>query len=149
MKNTKVRKRCSNCKKVKSLTEYYVRSEGIGLRPACKECHNKQGRIWRLKNVEKTKEWKLKNKEKIRKHTRVGNKKYRRNHTKIVKAYRVLCNAISSGRIKKPEVCSVCKNSFEKARIEGHHKDYDCKLDVIWVCRKCHRKLHNRSELVR
>jgi hypothetical protein len=29
-----------------------------------------------------------------------------------------------------------------------HHEDYDKPLEVIWVCRPCHLKLHNEISML-
>lgn len=54
-------------------------------------------------------------------------------------------DAIKSGKLIKPEKCSIC-NSMD--RIEGHHADYDKPLDVIWVCKKCHMMIHKNLKEV-
>lgn len=47
--------------------------------------------------------------------------------------------ALKEGKLKRPRVCSQChKEGF----IEGHHEDYSRPLEVVWLCRACHRQLH-------
>jgi len=48
--------------------------------------------------------------------------------------------AVANGRLSRPVVCSACNMPHE--RIEGHHEDYTRPLDVIWLCKPCHRKVH-------
>lgn len=45
---------------------------------------------------------------------------------------------LNRGKIKKLP-CRDCGS--EKS--EAHHEDYDKPLEVIWLCRDCHLKLHN------
>lgn len=46
---------------------------------------------------------------------------------------------IKNKKIEKPESCSICGN---KTNLDGHHPDYSKPLEVIWVCRSCHAKVH-------
>lgn len=46
-------------------------------------------------------------------------------------------NAIKAGKLDR-QPCFMCRN--EKS--EGHHFDYDKPLKVIWLCKKCHVKIH-------
>ncbi len=41
-----------------------------------------------------------------------------------------------------PEPCSRCGGT---TNIEMHHEDYDEPLKIIWLCRVCHRELHQAS----
>lgn len=50
--------------------------------------------------------------------------------------------AVSRGDIMRPSVCSKCKTEMTSDVVEGHHEDYNKPFDVIWLCRKCHIKLH-------
>jgi ribosomal protein S27AE len=53
-----------------------------------------------------------------------------------------LRDAIKKGVIERPENCSQCgKECFPDA----HHFDYDLPLDVFWLCRKCHLKIHREG----
>jgi hypothetical protein len=47
--------------------------------------------------------------------------------------------AIRKGVLVRPSTCSRC-GSMD--RIEGHHEDYAKPLDVVWLCRLCHRRHH-------
>jgi ribosomal protein S27AE len=48
--------------------------------------------------------------------------------------------AIETGKLTKPTECSMCGSS--KNIQAHHHKGYDVqhRLDVVWLCGKCHRK---------
>jgi hypothetical protein len=54
-----------------------------------------------------------------------------------------VCCAVKSGKLIKPETCSVCNT---KGYIMGHHEDYNKPLEVIWVCWKCHEGIHAKKE---
>lgn len=57
----------------------------------------------------------------------------------------ILNNAIKRGFIIKPNRCSICKEKTN--RINGHHKDYNKPLKVLWVCSSCHKKIHSKNFL--
>jgi len=46
--------------------------------------------------------------------------------------------ALRKGRISK-QACRECRSP----KSETHHPDYGKPLDVVWLCRPCHRKTHN------
>jgi hypothetical protein len=49
--------------------------------------------------------------------------------------------AIVSGRLIRPEACEQCGRP---AKVDAHHhKGYGAKLDVLWLCRKCHFRVHH------
>jgi hypothetical protein len=43
------------------------------------------------------------------------------------------------GKIIKPICCQRCK---AKKILEAHHPDYKKPLEILWICRRCHAKLH-------
>lgn len=57
-------------------------------------------------------------------------------------ALRMLTLAIYHGDLTPPAVCQKC-GKF--ATVDGHHEDYSKPLDVIWLCRDCHKKEHKRD----
>lgn len=44
---------------------------------------------------------------------------------------------LKRGKLKK-EPCTTCGDK----KSQMHHPDYNFPLDVIWLCRKCHLKIH-------
>jgi len=63
---------------------------------------------------------------------------------KRIKARSDLNHAITQHRIKRGS-CQLCCDS----NTEGHHTDYNKPLDVVWLCFKCHRKVHENPELLK
>lgn len=71
-----------------------------------------------------------------------ANQKQRIVNCEKVLARRKLNHAIEYNRItKKP--CRDCGN----LKVEGHHPDYSKPLEVIWLCRRCHRIEEGRIKL--
>jgi len=69
--------------------------------------------------------------------------KYRRHLKMITKTHSAVNSAIKKGIIKKPHKCSMCG---EEGNLVGHHEDYSKPIDVIWVCRRCHSKIHMKND---
>lgn len=67
-------------------------------------------------------------------------KKYREKYPQRVKANRLLNEALKYNRVKKNEFCQVCGT----VAVIAHHYDYNKPLEVIWVCRQCHAKIHTK-----
>jgi hypothetical protein len=63
---------------------------------------------------------------------------YKKQYPQIERAHEILNRYVRRGKIIRPNVCSKCLK--EKRRIEGHHPDYNKPLEVVWLCRGCHRK---------
>ena len=55
-----------------------------------------------------------------------------------------LSNAIRDKRINRPIACTCCRKECVP---EGHHEDYTKPLEVIWLCRSCHCRLHRAEKL--
>lgn len=100
-------------------------------------------RLWYLKNkkrlIEKDKLYKEKNKDYFNK-IRKTYPSYAKNN--IYDSVRDRARGFIYRAKKKgllvPKACIVCG----EVKTEGHHKDYSKPLDVIWLCRKHHAKLH-------
>jgi hypothetical protein len=64
---------------------------------------------------------------------------YQRNKNKAL-AQRMTRLAIDRGELVRPATCEQCGGNT--CGIEAHHCDYDKPLDVMWLCRWCHKKWH-------
>ena len=138
-------KRCCRCKIEKELDEFSRdKSSKDGLQNKCKICQKQ----WYQLNKEKKKQYYQLNREKIREYSQLNKEKinqnknqyYHRNPEKQ-KARQKLNYAVRSGKIHKALYCSSCDSD---KHLEAHHTDYSKPLEVMWLCRTCHRELHNK-----
>lgn len=60
----------------------------------------------------------------------------------VTRCRNALTRAVKSGKIQRPDTCSDCGKG--SCQIQGHHEDYSKPLDVIWLCRVCHGRLHRK-----
>lgn len=65
-------------------------------------------------------------------------KKRRQGNPIKYKANTAVGNAIRDRRLTK-EPCYFCGTD---KRLQAHHHDYNKPLDVIWLCVRCHHRLH-------
>jgi hypothetical protein len=66
-------------------------------------------------------------------------------HKKKLAAWHAVEKAINNGTLVVPPVCEVCgKPPAGKggSALQSHHDDYDKPLDVKFLCKRCHMKLH-------
>ena len=64
-------------------------------------------------------------------------RKWREENPLAYQAQSAVSNAIRDGRLKRL-ACEFCGRDD----VHAHHKDYSKPLDVIWLCPKCHHRLH-------
>lgn len=62
---------------------------------------------------------------------------------KRIKARGILNHYLRDKNIIRPS-CNVCGHPMA----EAHHHDYDRPLDVVWLCFRHHREIHQHSELL-
>lgn len=147
-------KKCTKCGDIKSLEEYYFRKDNNKYRNECKECCKSRKRTSQEKRIVTQRKRREKNKDNINKYVRYWSKKRRKEKPDVVrledkidreryrdkrKAHLKVFTAIKNGIIVKPKKCHKCNSTIA---IEGHHEDYLKPLEVVWLCRKCHSKLH-------
>lgn len=86
----------------------------------------------------KARAWYEANKEAIKAKRRADNAMNRQK----VSARNKVRKALASGRLTKDKKCARCFASDRP--LEGHHHlGYDLPLDVVWVCRSCHRYIEH------
>ena len=137
-------------------------------RAANREHVNAQARGYYAKDPEKAKavaaKWRAANPEEARRRSNESGAKWRENHRELArrlnreynlrrrtespekyKAGYMVRNAIVQGVLRKPDECSTCGEEYPPLEIHAHHEDYDRPLDVIWLCRPCHKALHRKK----
>ncbi len=65
-------------------------------------------------------------------------------HRNKVNARGIMNYHLKVGHLSKPLVCSKC---LLKKKLEGHHEDYSKPLEVMWLCRKCHKVVDKKLSL--
>jgi len=125
-----ITKRCSKCKLEKNVSEFYRdKSSNDGRFCWCKQCHDKNN-----KKYQHTERFKAKR-------ARIT-KTYRKNHTQKYKATTILYHAIERKGFPKASTYKCIYNCGAQAE-QYHHPDYSKALNVIPVCDKCHKSIHN------
>ena len=66
---------------------------------------------------------------------------WRRANPEKYRAHVEVQKALISGELKKAP-CEVCADPI----VDAHHDDYSKPLDVRWLCRQHHVRLHNGGE---
>lgn len=125
----------------------------------CRSCSSKRMREWRSKNKERDKQTNIKSRlklaDKIKSKRRLKylageprnpntsevNRLWRINNREKVNAKAAVRLAIKNGVLNRPETCSYCNSNI---CIVAHHHDYTRRLDVVWLCQSCHRRLHSK-----
>jgi hypothetical protein len=164
MSDTIQTKRCTKCKRIKPLADFYrdkIKSDGHTSR--CKICTVNRIKAFRKTPVGKlysrniSSKYRQNNREKFKtsqlryRHSEKGRAYLRKErfflkifHPNRYAARKTVARAVEHGRLQpaKTKKCSCCN---QKAEEYHHHKGYEESnwLDVIPVCKKCHRYLHN------
>jgi hypothetical protein len=130
---------CIECAADKPSGDYYAHPQmAAGHLGVCKECHKRRMKVRARTNpaVQEYDRRRAKTPER-RQRAAAYEVKWREKNPLAYKAHYQLTNAVRDGRIKKLP-CEFCG----EARTHGHHRDYAKPLDVVWLCAKCHHRLH-------
>ncbi len=147
-------KTCNTCGVEKPLSEYHRdRHKRDGWAGICKACRIPQEREYYGQNREavltKQRLYYGRNRESLLAKDRAY---YRRNRSKLLardrawkksrpevaRAGALVQAAVARGRLHQ----GPCEGCGSRARIDAHHDDYSKPLDVRWLCRSCHLRLH-------
>lgn len=96
-------------------------------------------RQWQSANIEKVREYKRRSQHNNPDVKRVSVKRYHAKNKGKLAAHRAVGRALKSGKLKKAYRCQGCG---AVTPLQGHHKDYSKKLDVVWLCAFCHSATH-------
>ncbi len=124
-------KRCFNCGEEKPLRAYYRHPQmGDGHLNKCIECTKADVRRHRRLN-DSVREYDRK------RGNRQKDQSWRKADPKRSAAHNAVSRALRCGKLKR-EPCHFCAADF----VHAHHKDYDKPLEVMWLCPRCHHRLH-------
>lgn len=137
-------KTCSACLQAKERDEFQKRAASVdGLTAACKKCLQARDKA----RYPGEKENRLASHKEYKK-TPAGRAAYNRAHAnwddrnpERRKAQWKVSNALRDGRLQR-DPCHCCGD----LEVEAHHPDYSRPLDVVWLCIKDHKQLHEEHE---
>ena len=132
---------CKKCDVSKEIIEYYKHKKmADGHLNICKDCTKRRVKDYSENNEDKIKAYeKIRNKRPERiKHNVANAKKWRIKNPIAYKAQTAVGNALRDGRMfKKP-----CRFCGSKENLHAHHNDYVNFLNVVWLCARCHHRMH-------
>jgi len=147
-------KKCLKCGIEKETSGFHKSPKtDDGLKSRCKECVKKWGYEYRSSRCteirERSKIHRIKlisNPEKMllrRKQSKASSKRSQLRYPDRERSRRAVENAKISGKLVVPDKCSECMCVCTP---EAHHDsyDYDQRLNVRWLCRKCHAAHHRK-----
>lgn len=139
---------CTKCKQKKPLSEFYqCWAKGGRHYASCKQCQKDYANNRNDNKKREDLQSYLQNKKEVNKRQRKNNpfnhrrrnNEYNKKFPQKAKARLLILTAIRSGNIIKPDKCTICDR---KAKLTGHHEDYNKPLEVVWICASCHNYIH-------
>jgi hypothetical protein len=142
---------CKDCRKLVNKENYAKHKHKYIIPRKAQSLERKEYlRDYYAKNTEKVRqrctEYNNKNRERVSQWT----KQWRIDNAVEWEAIKELNRAIRHKKVFRPETCECCdlhlpQGEYRKARIEAHHQDYAKPLLVLWLCRSCHRRYHEKD----
>lgn len=133
-------KTCSRCFVAKQIVEFRKQATGAyGRQSACRECSDVYNNGWRERRRPERLAY---NREYYR--SERGRQSIRAWHDRNPGKYaaqKAVTTALALGLLVKPTACETCG---ESKRLDGHHPDYAKPLEVMWLCRGCHKAWHKK-----
>lgn len=137
-----ITRHCRGCHANHDLEAFYVdpRSRD-GRRTQCKACLKIDLQAYKSRNhvrlSEARRQWRAEHPDESRRQSRAWVDKYPSLERIAHRAREAVARAIRTGRLTRPSTCSQCAGP---GPIEAAHQDYARRLDVVWLCRSCHRR---------
>ena len=144
---------CTKCRRRLPLTEFTQnRALEDDLCLHCKTCS--KNTQYRYRTTEEYRQWRIAyyDRPEVKERTRRQSaERYRRNREHRLqqhaarrrsikgRAKEQLQIGVRAGQIQKPRFCEVCGRDVQ---LDGHHFDYSLPLEVLWLCRRCHARVH-------
>lgn len=124
---------CKSCERHLCANDFYASNSS-----RCKECVKARVKHRARTNPAVQEYDRARAKTPDRKHrARLITKRWREENPVGYAAQTAVSNAVRDGRLAKLP-CVFCN----APNVHAHHRDYSKPLDVIWLCPKCHHRLH-------
>lgn len=167
-------KRCAKCRQAKPETGFNRHSgRPDGLQSYCRACSHEaerarrisdpegsrargrtrrlrrrskcieESRVWRQENTEAVREYDARYHQEHAEECRARSRRYDSQYPARAIARRRTRTARKNGGLIRPGICTACR---ESCRPDAHHEDYSKPLDVLWLCHRCHQRLHRLEE---
>lgn len=138
-------KRCRECNQVKPLGEFYVHSMmADGHLNKCKICVKERIQKYRRANPDRCAEIDRRKYDKAKADPEFMRKRIEYQRKKRTfetrRAHKLAQRHLQKSR---PVLCELCQ---ERPSEHAHHPDYSKPLSVLWLCARCHHRLHHSKE---
>lgn len=130
---------CRVCDEIKPCEDFYPRQvRKCGTVGECKDCTRARVKRRAQTNpmVQEYDRQRAKTPKRAALRAKIG-KRWREENAVAYAAQTAVGNAIRDGRLKR-DPCLFCG----AGEVHAHHRDYTKPLEVIWLCPKCHHRLH-------
>lgn len=130
---------CRVCSKILPIEAFYARQISMTKNHGeCKDCTKARVKARARTNPKVQKyERERSSTPARRQHLNQNAQRWNARNPQAYKAHYAVTNAVRDGRLKR-EPCLFCGGE----KVHGHHRDYTKPLEVIWLCPKCHHRLH-------
>jgi len=144
-------KTCGKCGTEKPYSEFHTNSRSRdGLQVNCKVCHIAVQRRFRYENADRINARDRAARRSMSPAVRETHREMRKRHLRRFRkecpeknrAHWAVYDAVRRGRLLKPDKCTQCGDG--RFVLHAHHEDYSRKLDVQWLCPKCHKVADTR-----
>lgn len=125
---------CKECDRDLDASSFYKQ-----VKHRCADCHKRAMKRNRLTNPRVQEYDRARAKEPLRlAKSRENARLWRKKHPEAYRAQNAVNNALRDGKLTRSP-CAMCGSVDH---VHAHHKDYTRPLDVIWLCARCHHRLH-------
>jgi len=146
-KSANAKKKCKGCRVTKPIEGFDLHPRGThGRRATCKPCVA-EGKGERKTTPEQRARYaQLNRKPDAVAKQRAAAARWRAENPAATRAMDRLNAAIRKGLVVRSPCCQVA-GCGATSNVVGHHYDYVASLEVAWLCKTHHRRLHNGTEL--
>ncbi len=131
---------CTKCGVAKATSDFFRKAaHSDGLDPQCKECKREVDRAYRAANPDARLAAKRRHGRAHPEQVAARSASYRRDQPEKARAQDAVKKALRRGDLVRPDSCQFCEAVCVPV---AHHHDYAKRLEVYWLCRKCHAGVH-------